>query len=117
MTSKIGGLAAILILGASLSGCAAGMGTVAGNAIGGVAWGAMKGSKLAWKGGTFAAKTTGKAAVGAAKGVRNEFSGSNGDADASGGQSTASSEDALGNRAKDAAPVASTDREATTFAY
>ena len=68
------GLAALLVLGLAISGCAAPMGTVAGNVVGGAAWGAMKGGKLAWKGGSFAAKTAGKTVVGAAKGVHEEFS-------------------------------------------
>ena len=68
------GLAAILILGLALGGCAGPMGSVAGNVVGGAAWGVMKGSKLAWKGGSFAAKTAGKTVVGAAKGVHEEFS-------------------------------------------
>ncbi len=67
-------LAALLALGLALSGCAAPIGSAAGNAVGGVAWGAMKGGKLAWKGGSFAARTAGKTVVGAAKGVHEEFS-------------------------------------------
>ena len=68
------GLAALVILGFAVSGCAAPMGSVAGNVVGGAAWGVMKGSKLAWKGGSFAAKTAGKTVVGAVKGVHEEFS-------------------------------------------
>ncbi len=68
------GLAALLILGFAVSGCAAPIGSVAGNVVGGAAWGAMKGGKLAWKGGSFAAKTAGKTVVGAARGVHEEFS-------------------------------------------
>ena len=68
------GMAALLVLGVALSGCAAPMGSAAGNVVGGVAWGAMKGGKLAWKGGSFAAKAAGKTVVGAAKGVHEEFS-------------------------------------------
>ncbi len=74
MRSQIRGLAAILILSLGLGGCAASAGSVAGNVIGGAAWGAMKGGKLAWKGGSFAAKTAGRTVVGAAKGVHEEFS-------------------------------------------
>ena len=114
MRIRLGGLAAILVLGASLSGCAAGMGTVAGNVIGGAAWGAMKGGALAWKGGSYAAKTTGKVAVGAAKGVRNEFGGQ--DASLGDAQGQVSEDTALANRAKDAAPVASADGHGATFA-
>jgi hypothetical protein len=115
MRKSLGGLAAVLILGASLSGCAASMGSVAGNVVGGAAWGLMKGGNLAWKGGTYAAKTAGKATVGAAKGVKNEFSGS--DQSADGASTEVASEDtALGNRAKDAPPVASAQGHRTAFA-
>ena len=75
MRMKIGGLAALLSIGLLASGCAAGMGTVAGNVVGGTGWVAMKTGKLAWKGGSFAAKTTGRTVVGAARGVHEEFSG------------------------------------------
>ena len=118
MRINFGGLAAILVLGGSLSGCAAAsVGSVAGNVIGGAAWGAMKGGQLAWKGGSYAAKTTGKAAVGAARGVHNEFSGDDG-AETAQAQAAPQSydQDALGNRAKDVAPVASTQGQRTTFA-
>jgi hypothetical protein len=117
MRMNIGGLAAVLILGASLSGCAASMGAVAGNVVGGAAWGLMKGGGMAWKGGSFAARTAGKGAVGAAKGMRNEFSGRDGDADAGGAQDQGSDESALGNRVKDAAPVASAQGQAAALAY
>ncbi len=70
------GLAAILILSFGLGGCAASAGSMAGNMVGGAAWGAMKGGKLAWKGGSFAARTAGRTVVGAARGVHEEFSGS-----------------------------------------
>ena len=118
MRIKLGGLAAVLILGVSLSGCAAAsVGSVAGNVIGGAAWGAMKGGSLAWKGGSFAARTTGKAAVGAARGVHNEFSGDDGAQTASaGGPTQISDESALGNRAKDVAPVASAQSQRAAFA-
>jgi len=118
MRITFGGLAAILILGVSLSGCAASsVGSVAGNVIGGAAWGAMKGGQLAWKGGSFAAKTTGRAAVGAARGVHNEFSGDGATETASADGPTQVSEDsALGNRAKDVAPVASAQRQSAAFA-
>ncbi len=75
MRTQIRGLAAILVLSLGLGGCAASAGSVAGNVVGGAAWGAMKGGKLAWKGGSFAAKTAGRTVVGAAKGVHEEFSG------------------------------------------
>jgi hypothetical protein len=117
MRMNIGGLAAVLILGVSLTGCAASMGTVAGDVVGGAAWGLMKGGGLAWKGGTYAAKTAGKATVGAAKGVKNEFSGQDGDVNAGGTADQASEDSALGNRAKDAAPVASTQGQAAALAY
>ena len=111
------GLAAVLILGVSLSGCAAAsMGSVAGNVVGGAAWGVMKGGQLAWKGGSFAAKTTGKAAVGAARGVHNEFNGDDTTQTASAG-GTQVSEDALGNRAKDVAPVASARPQSESAAF
>lgn len=119
MRIKSGGVAAILVLGVSLSGCAAAsMGSVAGNVVGGAAWGVMKGGNLAWKGGSFAAKTTGRAAIGAAKGVRGEFNGGDGSNDAAQAQAASETydQDALGNRAKDAAPVASTQRQSTAFA-
>ena len=119
MRIKLGGLAAILILGASLSGCAAAsVGSLAGNVVGGAAWGMMKGGSLAWKGGSFAAKTTGKAAVGAARGVKGEFNGEDGQADTAQAQASVQTydQDALGNRAKDAAPVASTQGQRTAFA-
>ncbi len=117
MRINFGGLAAVLILGVSLSGCAASMGSMAGNVIGGAAWGAMKGGKLAWKGGSFAAKTTGRAAVGAAKGVHNEFSGRDSTETASAeGPAQVSDDSALGNRAKDAAPVASAQGQRAAFA-
>ncbi len=115
MRIHLGGLAAILVLGASLCGCAAGMGSVAGNVVGGAAWGAMKGGQLAWKGGTIAAKATGRTVVGAARGVHEEFSPKDSDA-ASGGASGSGAEDALGNRAKDVGPVASADRQGATLA-
>jgi len=72
MRIKLGGVA-ILFLGLGLSGCASSVGTVAGNAVGGAGWVAMKTGKLAWKGGTYAAKSTGKAVAGAARGVDQEF--------------------------------------------
>ena len=78
MRSKASGLAAILILSLGLGGCAAAAGSVAGNVIGGAAWGAVKGGKLAWKGGSFVGKTAGRTVVGAARGVHEEFSGSRG---------------------------------------
>jgi len=110
------GLAAVLILGVSLSGCAAAsMGSVAGNVVGGAAWGVMKGGQLAWKGGSFAAKTTGKAAVGAARGVHNEFNGDDSTQTASAAGQVP--EDALGNRAKDVAPVASAQAKSESTAF
>ena len=112
MRNTIRGLAAILVLGVSMSGCAASMGTMAGNVVGGAAWGAMKGGQLAWKGGSIAAQATGKTVVGAAKGVHEEFSGEDPtSADASSGV-----DDALGNRAKEAAPVASAQGQSAAFA-
>ncbi len=108
MRIHIRGAAAILFLGLSLSGCAANMGAVAGNVVGGTAWGMMKGGKLAWKGGTFAAKVTGKTVVGAAKGVHEEFS-----PKASGGDGN---EAALGERARDVGPVASAQRQGAALA-
>ncbi|HEY5412494.1 MAG TPA: hypothetical protein VIJ94_17380 [Caulobacteraceae bacterium] len=111
-----GGLAAILILGAGLSGCAAAsMGTVAGNVAGGAGWVAMKTGSLAWKGGTIAAKATGKTVVGAARGVHEEFSPKDqaGGVDAGAGQGA---DDALGNRAKDVGPVASAQGQGAAFA-
>ena len=116
MRIHLGGLAAILILGASLSGCAAGMGSVAGNVVGGAAWGAMKGGRLAWKGGTFAAKATGRTVVGAARGVHEEFSPKESDAVSSNASPGSSADDALGNRAKDVGSVASADRHGATLA-
>ena len=113
MRIRLRGVAAILILGLSLSGCAAGMGSVAGNVIGGAAWGAMKGGKLAWKGGTFAAKATGRTVVGAAKGVHNEFSPQ--DADAA-PVAAAPEDDVLINQAKDVGPVASAKGQGAAFA-
>jgi len=59
---------------AACSSASAPMGTVAGNAIGGTAWVAVKTTKLAFKGGKFAVKTTGRTVKGAAKGVHEEFS-------------------------------------------
>lgn len=112
MRINFGGVAAILILGVSLSGCAASAGQVAGDVIGGAAWGLMKGGGLAWKGGTYVAQTAGKGAVGAAKGVKNEFSGQDGDVNSD----QASEDSALGNRAKDIAPVASTQGQRTALA-
>ena len=76
MRFQASSLAAILILSLGLGGCAASAGSVAGNMIGGAAWGAMKGGKLAWKGGSFVGKTAGRTVVGAARGVHEEFSGS-----------------------------------------
>jgi len=114
MRIRLGGLAAVLILGVSLSGCAASMGSVAGNMVGGAAWGMMKGGQLAWKGGSLAARATGKTVIGAAKGVHNEFSPQDSQA---GGPSGVSSEDAtLTNQAKDLGPVASTQAKGATFA-
>ena len=114
MRIHLRGVAAILILGVSLSGCAAAsMGTVAGNVLGGAAWGAMKGGQLAWKGGSIAAKATGRTVVGAAKGVHNEFSPQ--DADAASGD--ASTDDVLINQAKDVGPVASAKGQGAAFAY
>ena len=113
MRIDLRGAAAILVLGASLSGCAAGMGQVAGNVVGGAAWGAMKGGQLAWKGGSIAAKATGRTVVGAAKGVHNEFSPP--DADAASGD--ASADDVLVNQAKDVGPVASAKGQGAAFAY
>lgn len=108
-----GGLAAILILGVSLCGCAAGMGSVAGNVVGGMAWGAMKGGQLAWKGGGIAAQAAGKTVVGAAKGVHGEFN----PGDASGAASGAGAEDSsLVNQAKDAGPVASAQGQRAALA-
>jgi hypothetical protein len=118
MRIRLRGVAAIVILGVSLSGCAAGMGAVAGNVVGGAAWGAMKGGTLAWKGGALAAKTTGRAVVGAARGVHGEFSGKDGgDADPGATSSGASSaDDALGNQPKDVGPVASAQGQGAAFA-
>jgi hypothetical protein len=107
------GLAAILILGSSVSGCAANVGAVAGNVVGGAAWGLMKGGQLAWKGGTVAAQATGKAAVGAAKDVHDKLS----PQDASAAASGASGEDAsLVNQAKDVGPVASAQGQGAALA-
>ncbi len=53
---------------------AAETGKVAGNAVGGAAWVAMKGGGLAFKGGSFVVKTTGRTVVGAARGIHEEFS-------------------------------------------
>lgn len=108
------GVAAILILGVGTSGCAANMGAVAGNVVGGAAWGMMKGGQMAWKGGQIAAQATGKTVVGAAKGVHSEFSGQ----DASGaGPSGVSAEDAtLTNQAKDVGPVASSQAKGAALA-
>ena len=108
-----GGLTAILILGAALSGCAASMGTVAGNVAGGAGWVAMKTGSLAWKGGTIAAKATGRTVVGAARGVHEEFNPKDQAADAGAGQDA---NDALGNRAKDVGPVASAQGQGAAFA-
>ena len=113
MRIRPSGVAAILILGVSLSGCAAAsMGSVAGNVLGGAAWGAMKGGQLAWKGGTIAAKATGRTVVGAAKGVHSEFSPQDADASPGGG----SADDVLVNQAKDAGPVASAKGQGAAFA-
>lgn len=111
MRNRIRGLAAILVLGLCTSGCAASMGSVAGNVLGGAAWGAMKGGKLAWKGGQFAAKATGKTVVGAAKGVHNEFSPQDSNAAAAGSSGVSSEDSTLTNDAKDAGPVASSQAE------
>ncbi len=112
----IRGLAAILILGLCTSGCAASMGSVAGNMIGGAAWGAMKGGKLAWKGGQLAAQATGKTVVGAAKGVHNEFSPQDSQG-AGAGPAGASAEDStLTNEAKDVGPVASSQAKGAALA-
>ena len=113
MRIHLRGVAAILILGVSLSGCAAAsMGSVAGNVMGGAAWGAMKGGQLAWKGGSIAAKATGKTVVGAARGVHNEFSPQ--DADLSPGGVSAE-EDVLTNQVKEVGPVASAKGEGAAF--
>lgn len=111
MRIQVRGLAAILILGVSLCGCAAGMGSMAGNVVGGMAWGAMKGGQLAWKGGGIAAQAAGKTVVGAAKGVHGEFS----PGDAS-GASAAGEDSSLVNQAKDAGPVASAQGQRATLA-
>ena len=109
MRIRPSGVAAILILGVSLSGCAAAsMGSVAGNVLGGAAWGAMKGGQLAWKGGTIAAKATGRTVVGAAKGVHSEFSPQDADSGAA--------DDVLVNQAKDVGPVASAKGQGAAFA-
>jgi hypothetical protein len=107
MPNRIRGLAAILVLGLCTSGCAASMGSVAGNVLGGAAWGAMKGGKLAWKGGEFAAKATGKTVVGAAKGVHEEFSPQDSHAPGAGPSGLSSEDSTLINDAKDVGPVAS----------
>ena len=109
------GIVAILILGLCTSGCAASMGSVAGNMVGGAAWGMMKGGKLAWKGGQLAAQATGKTVVGAAKGVHNEFSPQDSQA-AGAGPSGASSDDTLTNEAKDVGPVASSQAKGAALA-
>ncbi len=118
MRIRLRGVAAILILGVSLSGCAASMGSVAGNVLGGAAWGAMKGGQLAWKGGSLAAQAGGKAVVGAAKGVHGEFSPKDSGDVGSGASSTGPSsiDDALGNQAKDVGPVASAQGQGAAFA-
>lgn len=115
MRIKLGGLAAILVLSLSVSGCAASMGTVAGDVIGGAAWGAMKTGKVAWKGGSFAAKTAGRTVAGAARGVHEEFSPKD-EGDAAPGGSTTADDAALGNRAKDTGPVASAQGQRATLA-
>jgi hypothetical protein len=112
MRIHLGGLAAMLILGVSLSGCAAGMGSVAGNVVGGMAWGAMKGGQLAWKGGGIAAQAAGKTVVGAAKGVHGEFS----PGDASGAANAGAEDSSLVNQAKDAGPVASAQGQRAALA-
>jgi hypothetical protein len=112
MRIQLGGVAAILILGASLSGCAAGMGSMAGNVVGGAAWGMMKGGQLAWKGGGIAAQAAGKTVVGAAKGVHGEFS----PGDASGAAGGPGEDASLVNQAKDAGPVASAQAHGAALA-
>jgi hypothetical protein len=103
-------IAVILITPLMLGGCAAAMGTVAGDLVGGTGWVAMKSGKLALKGGTFAAKTTGRTVVGAAKGVHEEFSkpnGSNGtDAQNLAPASPASRFSTFDNRIKDQGRIA-----------
>lgn len=61
--------------------CAAPMGQVAGNVVGGAGWAVMKGGGAMFKGGKYAAKETGKGVKvagrtvkGAASGVHEEFS-------------------------------------------
>lgn len=116
MRHHIRGLAAILILGVGASGCAASMGQVAGNVIGGAAWGAMKGGKLAWKGGQLAAQATGKTVVGAAKGVHNEFSPQDAQGSGAAPAGVSAEESPLTNEAKDLGPVASSQAKGAALA-
>ncbi len=65
---------AAVLVAIGLTGCAAAVGTVAGDMIGGAGWAAMKTGKVAVKGGALAARTTGRTVRGAARGVHDEFS-------------------------------------------
>ena len=67
-------LAGAVLALTACSGAGGPVGTVAGDAVGGTAWVAMKTTKLAFKGGKFAVKTTGRTFAGAARGVHEEFS-------------------------------------------
>lgn len=67
-------IATTLLAPLALGGCAAQMGTVAGNVVGGTAWVVTKTGAVAWNGTKFAAQTTGRAVVGATRGVHDEFS-------------------------------------------
>ena len=66
--------AGLLALLGACQGGAAGLGTAAGDVVGGTAWATIKGAKYAYIGGKFVAKTTGRTVVGAARGVHEEFS-------------------------------------------